>query len=1793
MMVKNCWAGFLSTFPTRSWAAIILVLFGALIPGAVVGSEVVYDNLRNEFNNMVTFRSNEYGDEVVLSGTARVVTEFECQYYADFTPTGAEGAIVRFYEGDGWYVSPYGRIPAPDKLLYQSAFIKVQTGFNVLSLRGLSVRVPDQFTWTVQWVGFAQTAGNLAGLSHFDPPVIGASYDDFWTKIDNNWEPANFGGMPPANFAARVIASTEIPAPLSNLTTNAIKLGSLVTPGDARGFWLEGRRMYLADDTAGIQILDVNDPTNLIRLGGYDTIGEAQKVTLLNPVAFVSDGSGGMQILDVSLPASPSVLGGFNTPGLTEDIQLVGNTVFLADKSMGLLVFDTSRYADPPFLGLYDTPGLALAIQVIGSKAYVADDYAGLLILDISNPSNITKLGSYRTPGRAFGVQVVNQRAYVADYDAGLQILDVSNPAQIIRLGGVDTPGHAEHVQIINNSAYISDGDGGLQVYDISQPDHGIRLAGFATAGWTHASKTVCQVTYVADGPGGVQILQMSGANQPPTISSLSEVAIPEDGATDWLTFQVSDPDCTNSVITVTASSDNPALVTAEGLMLGRTGQNRTLRIVPAPNASGSALISVTASDGGATTTQSFRLTVSPVNDPPTIATLADQTTLENSSLGPLGITLADIDNALLSLVVTAVSDNSILVPPAGFSFGGEGASRTLTVAPALNQSGSARITVTVSDGQTSASKSFLLTVQHLNQPPSITGLADQTILEDSAAGPLEFTVGDVDNAVDSLAVSATADNPTLIPPGAFLFGGTGASRTLRIMPTADQTGSARVTVTVTDGSLSSSQAFQVVVQPANDPPQILGLTDLNTLEDVPLGPVPFTVLDVESSAAALQVNAFSDNPQLLPSGALVLAGQGSSHELTINPAANQNGLAHITVTVSDGEATTQRTILLTVSAVNDSPTLSGLPALQTITEDGRLTVSFTINDIDSSVDGLVVAATSDNPRLINPAGLQLAGTGGSRTLTLIPVPDQSGTANITLTVSDGILTVQHIFQLAVTSVNDPPVISGLNDYQMEEDGLAFLSFSITDVDTPGGELAINTVSDNAQLFPPGTVAASRNGADWMLTLRPAANQNGTAQITVSAFDGFASTIRSFRVTVQAVNDWPIISGIADQTIQENAQPGPLTFTISDVESPAAALLVTAASDNPQLLPLGALVLAGEGAERTLTVTPAAHQSGSARITVTVSDGDLPASQTFLLTVAPVNDAPVISGLSASQTIPEDGRLVVTFKVQDIDSPVDSLVIVAVGDNPSLLPANSLQVSGTGENRILTITPATDQSGTANITVTVSDGALEDRKMFQLVVTPINDPPAIAGLGDYQMDEDNLGLISFRVTDLDSPASDLSGSASADDSQLFPPGSLVLNKSGGDWVLTMRPPANQNGVARITVIASDGLAVASQTVQVTVKPVNNAPQLIGLADQIMLEDGVLGPLPFTVSDLETPAATLTVVATSDNLRLFPPGSIVMGGQGSDRTLKATPAPDENGTAHITVTVSDGELSSPQVILLTVQPVNDVPIITGLRDISLLSGASGSVDFSVADVDNDPASYRISLTSDNLRLIPETTLMVEWNGTNGAIRIRPTANQTGTARINLSVSDGSLAATQSFMVVVAIENHPPTITGLNNEVTLRPGASQAVVSFLIDDDTQAVNILQLTAVSDNPALLPVGGLLLEGTTGARTLTLTPNGGHAGRARVTLTLSDGIDATTQAFDFIVPANAPRIQVVRPPAGGPVLLKWECSAGVAYRVESSNDLATWVSLGDLSATSGLCEFVDQTAATQLRQFYRVLIR
>ena len=182
-----------------------------------------------------------------------------------------------------------------------------------------------------------------------------------------------------------------------------------------------------------------------------------------------------------------------------------------------------------------------------------------------------------------------------------------------------------------------------------------------------------------------------------------------------------------------------------------------------------------------------------------------------------------------------------------------------MTVSPAADQSGTATITVTVSDGALTASDTFVLTVTPVNDPPTISDIVNLSIDEDEATGALPFDVGDVETAAASLTVSGTSSNTTLVPNANIVFGGSGANRTVTVTPAANQNGTATITVTVSDGALDGQRHVRADGErgerSADDFSDIANQT-IN--EDTATGALTFTVGDAETAAASLTVSGSS-----------------------------------------------------------------------------------------------------------------------------------------------------------------------------------------------------------------------------------------------------------------------------------------------------------------------------------------------------------------------------------------------------------------------------------------------------------------------------------------------------------------------------------------------------------------------------------------------------------------------------------------------------------------------------------------------------------------------------------------------------------------------------------------------------------------------------------------------------------------------------------------------------------------------------------------------------------------------
>ena len=194
------------------------------------------------------------------------------------------------------------------------------------------------------------------------------------------------------------------------------------------------------------------------------------------------------------------------------------------------------------------------------------------------------------------------------------------------------------------------------------------------------------------------------------------------------------------------------------------------------------------------------------VNTPPTISGILNQSTDIGVAVGPIPFTIGDAETDAGALALAGASSNTSLVPPANIHFGGSGTDRSVTITPTAGLTGTASITITVSDGELAAHDAFVLAVG-VNSPPQFTS----TPLETASLGqPYTYTVTTADaDAGDALTITA----PTL-PGWLILTQISTRAATLGGVPSAS--GDYPVVLQVTDGQDNASQPFSITALPSD-----------------------------------------------------------------------------------------------------------------------------------------------------------------------------------------------------------------------------------------------------------------------------------------------------------------------------------------------------------------------------------------------------------------------------------------------------------------------------------------------------------------------------------------------------------------------------------------------------------------------------------------------------------------------------------------------------------------------------------------------------------------------------------------------------------------------------------------------------------------------------------------------------------------------------------------------------------------------------------------------------------------
>ncbi len=1247
-----------------------------------------------------------------------------------------------------------------------------------------------------------------------------------------------------------------------------------------------------------------------------------------------------------------------------------------------------------------------------------------------------------------------------------------------------------------------------------------------------NASGTATLTVTVSDGAltsSDSFVLTVNTVNTAPTITDLTNRSIDAGTSTSPLLFTVGDGQTVASALVLSSTSSNTALVPAGGLVLGGTGANRTLTVTPATGQVGSATITVTVSDGSLSASDSFVITVNPVNTAPSLSALANRSMDAGSTTAPIAFTVADLETPLGDLAVSAATSNATLLPTSGIVLGGSGANRTVSLTPVAQQVGTATVTLTVSDGLLSASRSFVVTVNAVNSAPTVGGVADRSIEANRDTGLIPFTVGDAETAAGSLTVTALSSNPSLLPASGVVLGGSGAARTVKLTPAANQTGGATVTLTVSDGSLSASTSFELTVNAPLTAPTLSDLTNRVINAGASTGPISFTIGHATTPVSSLVVTGTSSNTVLVPVTALVFGGADAQRTLTVTPAAGQTGTATITVVVNDGALSTSDSFVLTVNALNTAPTITSLANLSINANTSSGGLAFTVGDTGTAAGSLLVSGSSSNPTLLPNANIVFGGSGATRVVLLTPAPNQAGTTTVTLTVSDGTLSTTTQFTLTVIAVNTAPTIGDLLNRSIPTNTTTgAFPLTVSDLESPATTLTVTAVSSNPVLLPLSNVVFGGSGASRTLTVTPAANQTGSSTVTVTVSDGSLTSSTSFVLTVATANRTPTISDLPNRSIDANGSTGAMPFTVADQETPAGSLTVTATSSNPALVPVSAIALTEMGGNRSVTITPSANQTGSSTITLTVSDGVLTDATSFVVTVNARIDAPTITAIANHSVAMNGATPPIPFGIEDAQTPADELTLSAASSNSTLVSVAGIAFQGSGRDRALVVTPTPNQTGSATITVTVSNGMLSTGTSFVVTVDAPNGAPTISTLANRSISANSsTGAVPFSISDGQTPAGNLTLFAASSNTTLVPVGNILFGGSDGARTVNVTPAAGQSGTAVITVTVSDGSLTASSAFTLTVSVVNTAPTVTTVADRIMDSNRVSPPIPFTVSDAQTAAGSLTVTATSSNATLLPVAAVTLGGSGANRTVQLTPATDETGTSTITLTVSDGSLTSSTSFVVTVNRPNTAPTITPLTARSTaVNGNSGAIEFTVGDAETSPNSLSVSGSTSSQTVLPYSNIVFGGSGANRTVTLTPAPNQIGTATVTVTVSDGQLHTSSSFVLTVTANSTVPKISDISNRTVMLNG--NVAIPFTVSDAETAAGSLVVTGSSTNTALIGPGSFAFGGTGGARTVLITPIADRTGVAVVTLTVSDGKLTSSASFSLtvITPGNTPTV-------------------------------------------------------------------
>ncbi|MCX8838096.1 tandem-95 repeat protein [Vibrio parahaemolyticus] len=1074
------------------------------------------------------------------------------------------------------------------------------------------------------------------------------------------------------------------------------------------------------------------------------------------------------------------------------------------------------------------------------------------------------------------------------------------------------------------------------------------------------------------------------------------------------------------------------------------------LVFTPAENFNGEATISYIVTDGDLTDEAKVSVTVTPVNDSP--VAVDDTTSIQEDTAVTIDVLTndTDVDGDKLSIESASVPKEQGTV---------EVVDGKLVFTPAENFNGDAEITYTVTDGELTDEAKVTVTVNPVNDMPTIKVDAVESITEDAVSTDTvlaTLTVRDTDTPEDQLTVSLENNSN-----GYFVLVGNEVKLTQAGVDAVnnDELNLKDLTISasVSDGiNPTASDSDSLIVNRVNDAPTVE-----NTIAD--------QVLSEDFASYTIDLNdAFKDSDS-----ALEFSVSGNSNVLvsiengiaTISPTADWNGSETLTFTATDpsGESVSQ-TVNFTVAPVADI-----VADKTTVVEDTPTIIKVLGNDTFEGDDKVVSLDTNNGPAngtvSVNPDG----------SVTYTPNDNYHGADSFTYIVTSGGVSESTTVNVDVTPVNDAPVAKD-DIATTQEDTAVTIDVLPNDSDVDGDKLSIQSASvPEAQ----GKVEI----VDGKLVFTPAENFHGDAEITYTLTDGALTDQATVNVTVNAVNDTPVVeSNLADQTLAEDFTPYTidLNTAFSDVDNVDGELTFSVSGNSNVLVSIE---------NGIATISPTADWNGSEILTFKATDPSGESiSQTVNFTVAPVADI-----VADKATVVEDTPTIIKVLGNDTFEGGDQVVSLDTNNGPA---NGTVSVNPDGS---VTYTPNDNYHGTDSFTYIVTSGGVSESTAVNVDVTPVNDAP-VAKDDIATTQEDTAVTIDALPNDTDADGDKLSiESASVPKEQ----GTVEVV----DGKLVFTPAENFNGDAEITYTVTDGQLTDEAKVTVTVNPVNDAPTIKVDAVESITEDAVNTDTvvaTLTVRDTDTPEDQLTVSLENNSNGYF-----VLVGNEVKLTQVGVDAVnnDELNLKDLTISASVSDGVNPTANdsdSLVVNRVNDAPTVENAIADQVLSEdfATYTIDLNEVFKDTD-SSLEFSVSGNN---------SIQISIVNGVATITPTADWNGKETITFTAKDPSgesVNQTVDFTVAPVVDIEADSADVVEDTPT--------IINVLGNDTFESTDkVVSLDAENG-----PKNGTVIVNNDG--TVTYTPDDNYVGEDTFTyIVTSGGVSESTTVSVDVTPEN-----------------------------------------------------------------------